>query len=434
MSQARIVIVGGGFAGLWASMAAVRLLRGKGAKGRVAVILVSPDDSLVIRPRLYESDLSGVRVPLAGLLCPVGIEYRRAAVERIDADRRLLTLAPPSGGKLRYDQVVLCAGSEVPLPRHAQGAHRLDTYGRALELHDAVAGLGDRPARGFGATVVGAGFTGIEAAAELVGMLRAAALAAGASPDEASVNLVEREPRVAPEFGPRARAAIEDALRSLGIRIHVGAEVSDIAPGSVTLASGERLDDALTVWAGSPRASRLNGELGVALDALGRLPVDSGLATGVDGVWAAGDAAAAYADGHSLASMSCQHAIPQGRQAGENAAAAVLGIAPGRYSQPLYLTCLDLGEAGALVTSGFERDTILARGGQAKRFKRFVNRSFIYPPIGEDPARLLALGRRATPGRAGAAMQRIALRNNAVRRILISRWNDRADRSSTAYG
>jgi NADH:ubiquinone reductase (H+-translocating) len=218
------------------------------------------------------------------------------------------------------------------------------------------------------------------------------------------------------------------------VRIRTGARVVKMGRRGATLASGERLAGELTVWAGSPRANRLNSEVGVTLDAWGRLPVDSDLATGADRVWAAGDAAAAIADRRHRAPMSCQHAIPQGRQAGENAAAALLGISPRRYRQPLYLACLDLGSAGALLVSGFERDTIIARGGAGKRFKRFINRSFIYPPAGEDPAQLLALGRRTTPGRAGAVAQEIALRNNAVRSLLISRWEDRAARYATEYG
>jgi NADH:ubiquinone reductase (H+-translocating) len=433
MRQARIVVVGGGFAGLWGAMGAARLLRRKGAEGRVAISLVSPDDALVIRPRLYESDLSGVCIPLACLLSPVGIDHRQEAVERIDPDRRKLRLAG-RGGELRYDQLLLCTGSEVPLPPGATGVHRLDTYERAMALHEAVGALGDRPNGAFSATVVGAGFTGVEVAAELSGMLRGVARAAGRPPDDATVSLVERERHVAPAFGPSAQAAIEDALRSLGVRILTGTQVAKIGANGATLASGERLASGLTVWAGRPQANSLNRELGIVLDGLGRLPVDSSLATGVDGVWAAGDAAAVNADRRHPAPMSCQHAIPQGRQAGENAAAALLGIAPRRYTQPMYLTCVDLGSAGALLTSGFERNTIIARGRAGKRFKRFINRSFIYPPTGDDPDQLLDLGRHTTPGRAGATMQRAALRSNLVRNILISRWDDRADHYSTAYG
>ena len=78
MEQKRIIIVGGGFAGVWAAMGAARKLAEKSGGDDVRITLVSPDDALVIRPRLYESDLSGVRVPLSEVLSPVAVEHRQA--------------------------------------------------------------------------------------------------------------------------------------------------------------------------------------------------------------------------------------------------------------------------------------------------------------------------------------------------------------------
>jgi NADH dehydrogenase len=432
MRQKRLVIVGGGFAGVWAAMGASRLLRRHGAEGEVGITLVSPDDALVVRPRLYESDLSGVRVPLSGVLSPVGVDHRRATVERIDADRRRLTLAGHSSAELAYDQLVLCAGSKVRLPEGAESVHCVDSYEQAVALHQAVAGLADRPGTPLSATVIGAGFTGIELATELSDKLRGAARAAGASTADVSVRLVDQTGTVAPEFGPRARLVIEDALRSLDVQAQTGVPVSHVDAEGATLANGERVEASLTIWAAGPRASALNEQLGLPLDAKGRLAVDSHMATGIDGVWAAGDSAAASVDGEHLAMMSCQQAMPQGRQAGENAAAAILGRLPGRYTQPLYLTCLDLGSAGGLLTCGHERDTVLAGGEQGKRFKRWINRSLIYPPASGDATEMLELGKPTTAGALTATIQRMALRSNAVRNSIISRSDDRAEQYSRA--
>ena len=428
MEQKRIIIVGGGFAGVWAAMGAARKLAEKSGGDDVRITLVSPDDALVIRPRLYESDLSGVRVPLSEVLSPVAVEHRQALVESIDTERRRLTLGGQCPGQLGYDQLVLCAGSEVRLPAGADGVHSVDGYERAVALRQAVATLGDRPGAQFSATVVGAGFTGIEVAAELSDMLRAASRRAGASAEEVSVVLVDQAKEVAPEFGPRARVVINEALRSLGVRTRPGAAVSQADAEGVTLADGERIAAGLTVWTAGPRASALNEQLGQPLDGHGRLTVDSQMATGIEGVWAAGDGAAVKVDREHLAMMSCQQAMPQGRQAGENAAAAALGRSLRGYSQPLYLTCLDLGSAGALLTCGHERDTLIAGGERAKRFKRFINRSLIYPPAGGDATRLLALGKRATAGTVGARVQAMALRSDAVRNAVVSRGEDRAER------
>ncbi|HEX4464090.1 MAG TPA: FAD-dependent oxidoreductase [Solirubrobacterales bacterium] len=432
MKQKRIVIVGGGFAGVWAAMGASRLLRRHGAESRVAVTLLSPDDALVIRPRLYESDLSGVRVPLGGVLSPVGIDYRRATVERIDTDGRRLTLAGHSTAELAYDQLVLCAGSRVRLPEGAEGVHCVDSYEQAAALHQAVSGLAERPGAPLSVTIIGAGFTGLELATELSDKLREAVQGAGASAADVSVRLVERAGTVAPEFGPKARLVIEDALRSLEVEAHTGVSVSHVDADGVTLANGERVEGGLTIWAAGPRANALNEQLGLPLDAKGRLAVDSHMATGIDGIWAAGDSASVTVDGKHLAMMSCQQAMPQGRQAGENAAATILGRSPGRYTQPLYLTCLDLGSAGGLLTCGYERDTIIASGERGKRFKRWINRSLIYPPAGGGATEMLGLGKPATAGALSATIQQMALRSNALRNTMISRSDDRAEQYSMA--
>jgi NADH dehydrogenase len=427
MKRHRIVIVGGGFAGVWAALGASARLRSERAESRATITLVSPDDALVIRPRLYEADLAGVRVPLNRVLSPLGIEQRVASVETIDTDRRSLTLVGerPDAGELPYDQLVLCAGSRLTLPQHFEKVHCADSYEQAIALHQAVAALGENPAKQFSATVVGGGFTGLELAAELTAMLRDAALAADGDPSDVRVDLVEQAPSVAPEFGARARAVIASALQSLGVQTHAGVPVSQVDDSGVTLADGKRIASAITVCATGPRATALNEQLGLPLDEQGRVAVDAHMASGIDGVWVAGDSARVTVDGEHLALMSCQHAMPQGRQAGANAAAAAIGRSLGEYSQPMYLTCLDLGAAGALLTCGFERDFILAAGEQAKPFKRFINRSNIYPPA-DNPSGLLKLGKTGPPGALTAAIQTRALRSKAVRKAVTGGGEDRA--------
>lgn len=414
-------------------MGAAAVLSRRGATEHVAVTLVSPDGTLVIRPRLYEAELHGVCVSLDRVLSPLRVDQRRAEVSAIDVKRRRLTLVGRDAGELAYDQLVLCAGSRLQLPADP-GIHCADSYHQALKMREAIAALGNRPDPQFTAVVVGGGFTGLEVAAELADALRAAAHRAGAQPAELPVCLVERAARVAPEFGPRARAVIEPALRSLGVAIRTGVSVSSAHATGVGLEGGERINADLTVWTTGPRASVLGGQLGVAVDPLGRLPVGQQMDTAVDGVWAAGDAARVSADGEHLALMSCQHAMPQGRQAGANAAAALAGGAVREYRQPLYVTCLDLGSAGALLTTGFERDTILASGSEAKEFKRFINRSLIYPPAGASADALLKIGATAPPGPLAAAVQRAALRSAVARRTVIRRSRDQADRYAALEG
>jgi NADH dehydrogenase len=131
-------------------------------------------------------------------------------------------------------------------------------------------------------------------------------------------------------------------------------------------------------------ASPLGAKISARTDGLGRIAVTSQLrVTGIDGVFAAGDVAHAEADdGHAIL-QSCQHAQVTGRFAGYNAAADLASLPLQIYRQPLYTTCLDLGESGAVLTKGWDR-TVQAIGQDAKAIKRRINTQLIYPPAEGD--------------------------------------------------
>jgi NADH dehydrogenase len=127
-------------------------------------------------------------------------------------------------------------------------------------------------------------------------------------------------------------------------------------------------------------ANPLATDLHVPLDPLGRLPVNQYLqVTGVDDVLAGGDIAAALIDNTHSSVMSCQHARPMGRFAGYNAVASLLRQPLLPLQIPWYVTVVDLGDAGALYTEGWDRH-LVATGSTAKNTKRTINRNRIYPP------------------------------------------------------
>jgi NADH dehydrogenase len=130
-----------------------------------------------------------------------------------------------------------------------------------------------------------------------------------------------------------------------------------------------------------PRASSLTAQIPGERDGLGRLHVDAHLQViGQQDIFATGDVAYAATDdlgNHAL--MTCQHAIVLGRHAGNNVAAQILGVAPVAYSQPKYVTCLDLGGWGAVYTEGWDRQVKLTRQ-EGKSLKTQINTVWIYPP------------------------------------------------------
>ncbi|MBU3078105.1 NAD(P)/FAD-dependent oxidoreductase [Sphingomonas quercus] len=397
MSQ-RIVIVGSGFAGLYAALAAARLRDCHGvADEALDIVVVSPEPVLTVRPRLYERLPGDMKADLSALFDETGIGFLAGEVTRIDAAAQAIMVHTESGEeRLGYDRLVLAAGSRAahpPIPGLAEHAFSNDQRDTADRLWRHVQSLAGRPASEARDTVIiaGGGFTGIETAAEFPHWLREA-LGAEARP---RVIIVERADTIGPDLGPGPRPVIEEALDMLGIERRLGHAVAAIDADGVVLDNGERIYSATVVWTGGLRATPLNADIAAPKDALGRLIVDSGLRVpGVAAIFAAGDTANAATDeAGNRTLMSCQHAMPLGRIAGHNAAAELLGLPTMIYEQPVYGTCLDLGPWGAVVTQGWERQVVLA-GAEAKALKTQINSVWIYPPAAERTAAFAA----AEPG------------------------------------
>ncbi|MFJ5796848.1 NAD(P)/FAD-dependent oxidoreductase [Streptomyces decoyicus] len=390
-----VLVLGGGFAGLWSAAAATRLLHAKEA-GPVghSVALLTPHPDLVLRPRLYEPDPARLRVPLDRVLGPVGVRRIAATATAVDTVRREVTATAPDGTRdvVAYRRLVLATGSAVVRPELPGAAllHDIDTLPAAVRLADHLRALPeapDGPGR-WTAVVVGAGFTGLEIATELVGRLRALAAPCGAA-DEVRVVLVERAEVVGAGLGTAARPVITRALDELGVERRLGTTVTRLDERAVHLADGSTLAARTAVWTAGMRASALTAQIPAPRDGLGRLAVDGTLRVrGVEGVYAAGDTAAAAAEGGHTVLQSCQHATPLGKVAGHNAAAGLLGLPPAEFAPDPYRTCLDLGAAGAVSTIGWNRTLREGPEGFAKELKRAINETWISPPV-DDPQELL---------------------------------------------
>ncbi|MBN9108197.1 MAG: FAD-dependent oxidoreductase [Pseudonocardia sp.] len=382
-----VLIIGGGFAGVWAAAGAVRARHAAGlADEAVRVTLVDAADDMVIRPRLYESDPGRMRVALDRVLGPIGVRRVAATVTGIDTDARQVSALGRDGEPLElpYDRLVLAAGSRVVAPP-VEGAEHLfdvDTMPGASRLHSHIGRLQEGQ---FTAVVVGGGFTGIEIATELPDRLRA--VAGGA---DVRVVLVEQSDVVGPELGPGPRPEILAALGHAGVEIRLGVRLASLDRDRATLSDGTVIDTRTVVWTAGMRASTLTSQIPGTRDSIGRLLVDEHLrVVGVDGVYAAGDTAAAVAENGHVVMQSCQHAVPQGKLAGANVGADVLGLPLAPFSPNPYVTCLDLGPYGAVLTLGWDRE-IAQTGVEAKQLKKSINADWIYPPV-DDAAAILAL-------------------------------------------
>jgi len=388
--MARILVLGAGFAGLWAAIGAARKLDElQMPRASADILVIDRNPYHNIRVRNYEVDLSEVALPLARLLDPIGVRHMVADVTAVDPIRQEVIVETERGSeRLGYDRLVLTLGSELvrpAIPGLASHGFDVDTYAAAVRLNDhltALRRLEASPARST-VVVVGAGLTGTEVATEMPDRLARAGIS------DPRVVLLDRNP-VGAAMGDAARPVIEEALAALRVETRSQVEVATVDAKGVTLTSGEFIPTLTVVWCAGMAASPLTAAMGGERDRHGRLVVNPFMqAAGLKNVFAAGDAAVCKLDGEHPTVMSCQFARPMGRFAGHNVVADL-------YGQPMlplqidwYVTVLDLGRWGALYTTGWDRQ-VSATGSAAKATKLTINHERIYPPLTGRPADLFA--------------------------------------------
>lgn len=323
--QTHVVVIGGGYAGV---MAANRLT----LRGDVTVTLINPRPDLVHRVRLHQ--LVGGSDDAVIAYQDVLAERVRLVVDtvtRIDAAERSVTLA--AGGTLDYDYLIYAvgSGSAAPsVPGAAEFAYPLAILEEAQRLR---AVLDTTPATAP-VTVVGAGPTGIETAAELAEQGRRVTLVCGGV--------------LGPYLHTRGRRSVSKRLARLGVTVIDGsdAKVAAVTRDVVRLVDGRELPSEVTVWTVGFGVPDLAARSGLSTDSVGRLLTDETL-TSVDDerVLAAGDSAAP--SGLPLR-MSCLNATPLGARAADTVLSRIAGEQPDHLHQGFYAQCISLGRSAGI--------------------------------------------------------------------------------------
>ena len=385
----QILIIGAGFGGMWTALSATRLFDIHGHHDAEVTVL-APQAELRVRPRFYEPDAHQLVAPIDELFEAVGVKFIKGTAEVIDIRQKSVGYIDTSGTPqvLGYDKLVLASGSRLAMPNTqgvAEYAFDVDQIEQAVRLENhlkSLAGLPDSKGRNT-VVVAGGGFTGIETATEMPARLR---VILGEHAD-LEVIIVDRSEKVGASMGDEISQSIAEACDELGVKWRLKSSVVAVDENGVTLDDGQRIEAKTVVWTTGVRASSLTEQIPGERDYLGRLHVDSHLKViGQQDIFATGDVAYAATDdlgNHAL--MTCQHAIVLGRHAGNNVAAQILGVDPISYSQPKYVTCLDLGGWGAVYTEGWDRQVKLTRQ-EGKSLKTQINTVWIYPPIANRDA------------------------------------------------
>lgn len=379
----KILILGAGFAGMWAALSAARLAALHN-RSDIEISVLAPQPELRVRPRFYEQKVETLVSPLMPLFNVTGVRFLQGEAQRIDAEAKCVWYRNAQNETTieNYDRLVIATGSHLRrdlvkgVAEHAFDLDRLET---ALRLEQHINQLGQQPDSDRRNTVVvcGGGFTGIEVATELPHRLQAI-LGEGAKP---RVIVVERGNVIGGRYSEALRDVIREASDELGVEWRLGADVAEVDEQGIVLADGERIASSTVIWTVGVQASELTAQLTAERDSQGRLHVNEFLQVpGYEGIFATGDVArAATDDKGNFALMTCQHAIMLGRFVGHNAAASLIGIEPLTYRQVNYVTCLDLGGWGAVYTEGWDQEVKLIRE-EAKKLKLSITSELIYPP------------------------------------------------------
>jgi NADH:quinone reductase (non-electrogenic) len=355
----RIVILGGGFAGVYLAR---RLERRTRRRSDVDIVLVNKENYFVFQPLLPEVisgtiGLTDVVAPLRRLLRRTDVHVRD--VEGIDLEARTVTLAPGFHAHphvLHYDHLVIALGTVTDfrglrgLPEHAfpfknlADALRLRNHIiRALEEASIEREDLDLRRRLLTFVVAGGGFSGVEVAAELNDFVRVAVRSyPGIDPAELRVILVHSQDRILPEVSPGLAHFAQRLLTRRGVDIRLGKRIEAATAQSAVLAGGEAVPTMTLVSTVPSVPHPLVDALAVEKTG-GRIAVDASCRlSGRTDVWAMGDCARVPAPGGGFSPPTAQHAVRQAEVAADNIVAALDG-APARP-----LAFAGLGKMGSL--------------------------------------------------------------------------------------
>jgi NADH dehydrogenase len=330
-----VVVVGGGFGGLYAARAL--------ARHPVRVLLIDRGNYHLFQPLLYQVATAAlspgeIAEPLRAILRKRrNVHVLLGEVTTIDPQRRCVRLA--DGAEFAYDYLVLATGARHSYFSHPEWevlAPGLKSLADALELRRRIFlafELAERepdPSKRQALltfVIIGAGPTGVELAGAIAEIARHTVSRdfRNFDPRQSRVVLLERGERVLEQYPPDLSASAQRALERLGVEVQTGKGASEVTADYVRTGD-ETIATHTAFWAAGVQASPLGGQLGVEVDRSGRVPVQSDLSVaGHREIFVIGDLAAFRQSNGKMLPGIAPVAIQQGNAVAENIWRAIQG-------------------------------------------------------------------------------------------------------------
>ncbi|MGH8775206.1 MAG: NAD(P)/FAD-dependent oxidoreductase [Jiangellaceae bacterium] len=358
----RILIVGGGYVGMYTALRLQRKLRWR----NVRITVVDPRSYMTYQPFLPEAAAGSLEprhvvVPLRRVLKQS--QVITGEVMQISHAERKARIVPRVGDAydLPYDVLVVALGSvarTLPIPGLAdfgigfkQVEEAIALRNHVLDRLDVAASTADEDVRrrALSFVVVGGGYAGVEALAELQDMAKAALkYYPYLEPHHMRWILVEAAGRILPEVSPSMGEYTVEELRRHGIEVRLDTRLASCVDGHVVLDDGTELDSDTLIWTAGAKANPVLANTDLPLDEKGRIRCRADLRIdGVDNAWAAGDCAAvpdltSDVPGTTVG-PNAQHAVRQAKRLGDNVAAVMRGRAPEDYRHKYVGSVASLG-------------------------------------------------------------------------------------------
>ncbi|MFH8394059.1 NAD(P)/FAD-dependent oxidoreductase [Streptomyces sp. NPDC018036] len=368
--RARILIVGGGYVGMYTALRLQRQLKPELKRGEVEITVVSPDPYMTYQPFLPEAAAGSISprhvvVPLRRVLdrCRIVIGEVRS-IDHAKRTATLTTLATEEEGagdeQITYDELVLAPGSvsrTLPIPGLAEFAIGFKTVEEAIGLRnhvieqmDIASSTRDPAVRDAALTFVfvGGGYAGVEALGELEDMARyTARYYHNLKPEDMKWILVEASDRILPEVGEEMGRYTVSQLRRRNIEVRLRTRLDSCADRVAVLSDGARFPTRTVVWTAGVKPHPVLAATDLPLNERGRLRCTPQLTVdGAPHAWAAGDAAAVpdvTAEPGKETAPNAQHAVRQAKVLGDNLAHTLRGEPLETYSHKYVGSVASLG-------------------------------------------------------------------------------------------
>ncbi|MFG2194261.1 NAD(P)/FAD-dependent oxidoreductase [Streptomyces sp. NPDC048639] len=340
----RILVVGGGYVGLYAARRIMKKMR----YGEATVTVVDPRSYMTYQPFLPEAAAGSISprhvvVPLRRVLPKA--EVLTGRVTTIDQDRKVATIAPIVGEayELPFDYLIVALGAvsrTFPIPGLAEQGigmkgveEAIGLRNHVLEQLDKADSTTDENVRRKALTFVfvGGGFAGAETIGEVEDMARdAAKYYTNVKREDMRFVLVDAADKILPEVGPELGRWGLEHLQKRGVEVYLNTSMNSCIDGHVVLANGLEVDSNTIVWTAGVKPNPALSRFGLPLGPRGHVDTAPTLQVkGTDYIWAAGDNAQvpdlAAGEG-KWCPPNAQHALRQARILGDNVISGMRGF------------------------------------------------------------------------------------------------------------